>query len=337
MQAFCIKKMSLDKNQFGRMQVIHAQLNTLLHYGWEELAEECEQVLGVECRPSKRTLLSDIARLRDMDAPIPRRKAKYYYTHYFSLYDVLNADELTLLHEALALFRQFEGLDMFREMEEFRLRLETHRLDLENPAAGRVVQFEDNLAYAGRDHLSPLFRHIVDKQALQLDYVDFNHQRFRFVLHPYLLKEYRNRWYLFGRNHEQPAQLLNLALDRIRCYEPTEIDFLPNDAWDFAAHFAPLVGVTRFDAPALRQPETVRLRAHGHAADYLLTKPLHPSQHLTDEADDHAEFAYELVPNRELENEILALGPEVEVLAPLSLRARMREVVGRLAGRYGEG
>lgn len=329
--------MSLDKNQFGRMQVIHAQLNTLLHFGWEELADECGRVLGDECKPCKRTLLADIARLRDMDAPIPRRKAKYHYTHYFSLYDVLNADELTLLHEAIALFRQFDGLGMFREMEEFRLRLESHRLDLENPAAGRVVQFEDNLAYAGRDHLSPLFRHIVDKKALQLDYVDFDGQRFCFVLHPYLLKEYRNRWYLFGRNHEQPTQLLNLALDRIRRYEPSATDFLPNDAWDFAAHFAPLVGVTRFDAPALHPPQTVRLRAYGRAADYLLTKPLHPSQHLTDEADDHAEFAYELVPNRELENEILALGPQVEVLAPPSLRARMREVVGRLGVRYGEG
>ena len=37
----------------------------------------------------------------------------------------------------------------------------------------------------------------------------------RVIIHPYYLKQYNNRWFLFGYNPEKRKSDWNLALDRI--------------------------------------------------------------------------------------------------------------------------
>ncbi len=326
--------MPLDKNQYERRQIIHTHLNTLLHFTWEQLAAQCAHILGEAKRPSMRTIREDIARLRDEGAPIPLRAAKYHYTHHYSLHGQHRSDEIALMREALGLLRQFEGLDMFEEVAKLQLKLADRLQQHESSNQQKVVQFEINRAYEGRTHLSALYKAIVEKQPLGIRYTDFQNRTFDFKLHPYLLKEYQNRWYLYGRNHAIPTQLLNLALDRIRVSEPIPIEFQANDCWDFSTYFTPVIGVTRYDTPTLQQPEEVRLRLHGITADYVLTKPLHPSQYLAEEADDWVEIELKVIVNRELISKILELGADCEVLTPISLRNQMRALAQCMLERY---
>ena len=73
---------------------------------------------------------------------------------------------------------------------------------------------------------------------------------------------------------------------------------------------------------------------HGRG-QYIRTKPLHPSQHITAETAEALEISLRVRPNPELETLLLSFGEDVEVLAPPPLRARLGERLRTAAGLYG--
>ncbi|GAB2801436.1 WYL domain-containing protein [Rhabdobacter roseus] len=321
--------MPISLNKLGRLKVIHQRLSSSRRYSWQQLAYECQLALALERLPSRRTILDDVRYLREVGAPIPESQSHYFYERSFPLFDVLNPQEALLLHETLGLLRQIKGISAFAELEQLAMPRKDYPTG--EQATACIVHFEENAHYEGREHLGPLRRCIASKTPLTITYQDFTNQRFQFRFHPYLLKEYNNRWYLFGLD-EASGELYNLALDRIRSFEPQQAGtYRPNSRWDFDALFSTIVGVTR---PALREPERIVLRVYGERANYVLTKPIHAHQQLLDETDDYVDLEYWLIPNPELTACILELGPDAEVLLPLSLRAELAALARQLVERY---
>ena len=64
----------------------------------------------------------------------------------------------------------------------------------------------------------------------------------------------------------------------------------------------------------------------------MTTKPLHPSQRELD--PDGCVVEIEVFINRELESLILSYGDQVEVLAPASLRGKMKERFRNVLSKY---
>lgn len=125
-----------------------------------------------------------------------------------------------------------------------------------------------------------------------------------FVFHPYLLKEYRNRWFVFGR-HEAKGEIWNLALDRMLSLSSSLLTYRPNTDWDPEAHFRDIVGVTLHRD---RAPQEVCFEVSPLQARYLMSKPLHHSQRVLEESAERVVFALWVVPNYELEAELARLG-----------------------------
>lgn len=316
--------MPLNRNQFARLRVIHNLIATHTKPNWQRMAEACiaqlPELNGQRPEAIKRTIFNDLENLRNAPffAPLHSQKGKYSYEWPYSLNEVLNPDELALLHDIQTMFRQYATLPQFKGFEAIQLAIEQR--------VGRIakdeiiIEFEENRDYQGMNHLMPLYEAIKHKQAISLIYRDFVGQIHQHTLSPYLLKEYNNRWYVVGwQHHEQ--QLYNLALDRIQKIEPSLFQFLDNKA-NATNYFRDIVGVTRLNN---QQPESIQIKVLKPRAYYLKTKPLHHSQVIENQTESFIIFGYWLIPNQELESELLSLGADAEVLAPASLQNKIQK------------
>ncbi len=194
-----------------------------------------------------------------------------------------------------------------------------------------VIDFEKNESLKGLDYLDTIYHAIINKQVLRLRYRSFKAgSASTFSLHPYLLKEYRNRWFVFGN---RKGSLVNLALDRIHHIEIAEKErFIENNLFDPQSFFDDLVGVTKNVG---MKAETVRFWADKQNAPYILTKPIHKSQKLIEtRGDGSMVFEIHVVINQELQREFFGFVDSIEILAPESLVDFMRWKYGLAKGRY---
>lgn len=181
-----------------------------------------------------------------------------------------------------------------------------------------IIDFEKNNSLTGLNYLNDLYQAILNQQPLSLKYRSFKaRSAATFVFYPYLLKEYRNRWFVFG-SKKNTRMLYNLALDRILELAPAKDEpYYRNSNFDPSTFFDNIVGVTK---GINQQPEEVRFWVSPEHAPYVLTKPIHKSQHLIEQREDGSMvFQITVVINHELQREILGFGDGMRVLYPASL------------------
>jgi len=322
--------MPVNKNQLGRLLVIHSKFATGRKFNWEQLADACQFSDLVNERPSKRTVQEDIKLLQEtFKAPIPKWKTHYYYEKEFTLFGVLDHEDAALLNESLALIRQFAALPQSDGLQEVLLKLKSEAgLHAEVPK--NRIFFEQNKQLKGLSYLNELYNYINMEQCVRVGYQDFSGVTNYFIIHPYFLKEYNNRWYLIGLE-DIVQKIFNLALDRIESTCPCTLSYKEYTDLDPEAFFHDLIGVTK---PANALPETVSLRVWKPRAEYVRTKPLHHSQQIAEDTLDWVDFELYVILNKELESKILELGADCEVLEPGALREQIRGVIHRMRERY---
>ncbi|MBQ2884877.1 MAG: WYL domain-containing protein [Alphaproteobacteria bacterium] len=240
----------------------------------------------------------------------------------------LSEDEEMLLSEVLNTIGQFDGLDNFEWLDALKQRL--------NISEGRrIISFANNPYLHNSNLLGKLFTTISNKVVIDLSYHTFSDPENvrHVVLHPYLLKQYNNRWYLLGAAED--GYILNFALDRIDDIEQiSHIKYMePDDGIE--DRFDDIVGVT---LPQDAQVEKILLWVSESQYPYIETKPLHGSQRIIRGA--RAEQLYKdygfddghfveicCIINTELKQLIASFIDQVVVLTPTSLRD---EMMGRL-------
>lgn len=175
-------------------------------------------------------------------------------------------------------------------------------------------------------------RAIMRKIPLLIDYQSFKASvPAQGVYYPYLLKEYRNRWFLIAKPGKGKA-LVTLALDRmIEVQEMAAGGFVEYDGVDFERYYADTIGVTRSERDRGRK---IVLWVHPKHAPYVLTKPLHASQELLKQDETGVIICICVVLNFELERELLGFGEFLKVLSPRDLQRRIAKRINQLKGLY---
>jgi predicted DNA-binding transcriptional regulator YafY len=194
------------------------------------------------------------------------------------------------------------------------------------------IQLEGNKLLKGLEFITPLYQAILDKKTVQIEYKSFRATESQsFICYPYLLKEYRNRWFLITRAQTKPA-LFTLALDRMISLQdlPGE-KFINYDGVDFDRYYDDLIGVTKSERDRAHK---VLLFIDKDNAPYVLTKPLHHSQQLIEERENGIVIRIDVVLNFELEREILGFGEYMQVLAPRHLAKKIRQRLERANRKY---
>ena len=87
-----------------------------------------------------------------------------------------------------------------------------------------MIFYEKNERLRGLNFIPTLYDAIVAKRPILMSYQSFKtREPHEFILSPYCLKEFRNRWFVYGRRPKDRS-LLNLALDRIVFLSPAPED-----------------------------------------------------------------------------------------------------------------
>lgn len=323
--------MPANRNALVRYKTIDNCLrNRYRQWTLEDLVEACSEALyeyeGIEKGVSTRTVQMDIQVMRSeklgYNAPIVVVDRKYY-TYEDSGYSITNIPltetDLSRLSEAVQLLKQFKGFSHFEDVGGIINRLED-KIYTSKTNTRSVIDFEKNEDLVGLEHLNVIYQAILKKTVLELKYQSFKaKQPGRIILSPYLLKEYRNRWFLFGSKKGDWC-LLTLALDRIKEIKIlTDHPFRENKEVNFETYFEDIIGVTKMGY----HPQTIKLLLDRENAPYVITKPLHASQKIVEENEDGLVISIHVIPNFELEKEILSFGDRMIVLSPEKLRKQI--------------
>lgn len=329
--------MPVNRNALIRYRTIDNCLkNRFRKWTLEDLIEACSETLyeyeGIDKGVSRRTVQMDIQMMRSdklgYNAPIIVMDRKYY-TYEDPEYSITNIpltdQDLGRLSETVDFLKQFKGFSHFRELEGMVQKLEDHVYS-QKTQQKPVIDFEKNENLKGLEHLDKLYQTIIRKQSISMTYQSFKaRQASTFTFHPFLLKEFRNRWFVIGKRKAKD-EFQNLALDRIINLEASEVPLIDTSDFDADTYFRDVIGVSVSTGLA---PEEVRLYVTHKHAPYVLTKPLHHSQKFIEKDNYGITISLYVQHNFELEKEILAFGDGVKVISPERLK---RSIKGRLLG-----
>lgn len=266
------------------------------------------------------------------DAPIkayPMAVGKEHYYRYedpnFTIYNNdMSIEEVNNLRSTIQMLGRYRGTPANAWLEEVISNLE-YRFGVKANAEN-LISFEQNDKLQGLEHLSDIIDATVNHQPLKLHYRTFKGHEFETICHPYYVKQYNNRWFLLGRD-EKYDTIGNYALDRIVSFKKVDVPFCNNTEINFDTYFNDVIGVTVPKADI----ETVVLRFSENRFPYVVSKPLHHSQVVNKE---QRTVTITVKPNNELNQLIFSFIPDVEVLAPYSLRETIKDKIEENLKKY---
>lgn len=334
--------MSINKNAYLRYQVLDKCFsNKYRMYFIDDLLDEVNKVLeefnGDGSKVERRQLFDDIKFMESeagFSIPLERiRQGKKIYYRYsepeFSIKNQkISDDEIETINSALMVLLRFRGIPQFEWVNEIFPKLQSAFQDEEFK---EVISFDQNEYLVGLDNLPTLYKSITNKSALIIEYQSFKDTKPKqLIIHPYYLKQFNKRWFLFGLN-DKDKLIYNLPLDRIKSITQSSKKYIENTTLDFKEYFEDIVGVSFTPG---EKPIKIKLRINNEVTPYVLTKPLHGSQKKLESKADITIIEIEVIPNIELRQLILSYGEGIEVISPKSFRDQMKKVIDNMNRKY---
>ena len=333
--------MPVNKNTLTRYRILDELLSDQHHqYSMKDLREECNSrllIMGYQTI-SKRTIEKDLHAIELLfnafieDSLIEGKPHYRYADRRFSIFrKELKPEEQNLLAEFLNTLGQFEGLTHFEWFEAFR-----RGICLEKRP--KIISFSNNPYLHNSNLLGTLFDNISNRVVVELTYHKFSDDTARtIIVHPYLLKQYNDRWFLICAADEDD-KILTFALDRIDDVTPLPARKYRKCKKDLSERFEDIIGVTYYED---RPVEHITFWVSDKSKDYVTTKPIHASQtHLRGpreqqlreqypKLDGGAFFTIDCIQNYELIRELSSYGGDLLVLSPSNIQ---EEVYNRIIG-----
>jgi len=333
--------MPLNKEALIRYRVINRCLVDFGYVSKSRLIRACEEALDI-APLGERTIDQDLHDMREdgrlgFFAPIrySREKRGYYYEDPdYSIDKIpINEEELEALSFASTMLEQYKHIDIFTTftgaVQKIVDAVNIRRL-LKTESTFPFIEFESVPEMKGSEYLKEIIDAIQDKHVLDIKHQRFNSEEaYVHKVHPYLLKEYRNRWYLIGLNDDL-EQIRTYGLDRILEITPNKSIEFRDAGFDPADYFKSAIGII---APET-EPQKVILKFSKFQGQYVITQPIHESQEIVEETDTYVIISLHVIPTYELVSMILAWGAEVEVVKPEGLRERIIKKIEKTTGLY---
>jgi len=302
----------------------------------ETLRSACEEALYGSSNGehiSISTIEKDLWTLRNEStfgyAPIVYDKIRkgYYYTDPgFSIQLPFTHEDISLIRMALQTLSHFRNSQLFRDLEVTVSKLQG-RLQLagswREEEHNSLIVFETAPEFKGAHLLPVILNAIRNYEELGFFYqphVDPIPREYRF--YPYLLKEYKNFWYVVGKEIAT-GKIRTLGLDRITELKVTDRIFTPDPDFDPVQYFKYSLGIGTYSGI----PEKIVLKFNLVQGKYIESQPLHTTQKIISRTSGAITLSIFVIPSTELIMQLLSYGQDVTVLEPASLR---QEVMTRL-------
>ncbi|MFW5657419.1 MAG: helix-turn-helix transcriptional regulator [Bacteroidota bacterium] len=271
----------------------------------EDYLDRESEMQGYDYRISKRTFQRDLADIRS----IYNVDIRFDYSR--KVYFIEQEQSSEINERLMEAFDTYHALNVKENLSQY-IHLEKRRPQGTENLYG--------LLHAIRNHLE----------------VDFVHQKFweekptiREV-QPYALKEFRNRWYVMGKDLND-SQIKSFALDRLTDLNISRKQFLPPDDFNMQEHFRYCFGII---SPNNNTPETIILSFTPLQGKYVKTLPLHETQKVLVDNEKELRISLILYITHDLLMEILSFGDSVKVIEPPRLAEEMVETYKSALRQY---
>ena len=312
-----LDEMLSDRHHFYDIHDLTKKCNEkLIDAGFPEVSQRCveKDINYLEYDP----FYAEIERYR-----VNKRRCIRYKNPSFTIFrKELSEEESNLILEILNTIGQFDGLANFEWLDRLKIGLGLKK-------RSRIISFSNNPYLQNSNLLGVLFDNISNQVVVRLEYHTFTDKKNRTIIfHPYLLKQYNDRWYLIGAANDD-AKILNFALDRIDVVTALpEMKYKPCNG-DLANRFEDIIGVTLYEDKDI---EHILFWVSNRSKDYMETKPIHGSQcRYKGKKEEEfrsrypslyegAFFSIDCIPNYELIRELSSFGKDLLVIEPKSVQ-----------------
>jgi len=292
----------------------------------------CEQF---EC--SESTVKRTIAAMKHiLQAPILNREGHGYYYDKLSTFEMpgvwFSAEELYALLTMQQLASGLSGGFLEDELNRLRDKIESI-LSRSVPLAADQMHRIRMTEAGKRSRALPLFpviaTAVLQRQRLYIEYDGRQHgQRSQRQLSPQRMVHYRGNWYLDAWCHNK-EKLLTFALEKI-----VSVKLVAGEVLALSDEQLDRELTSSFGIFAGEPSDTAVLRFTSGAAAWVADEQWFPDETGTWLEDGRFELRIPYSNPTELIMEICRHGPEVEVLAPASLRQRVAENLQRARDQY---
>ncbi|QCE42387.1 helix-turn-helix transcriptional regulator [Psychroserpens sp. NJDZ02] len=310
------------------------------NFTYDDLLEEINQVLqeigseGIQLRQLQYDIAhmkSDVGYAIELNEDLKEGKKRVfrYNDKNFSLANnPLNVEDTEQLESTLAILSRYKNREEFNWLEELIPRME-QAFDLVSNGDDSAISYQGNQDLKGLHHLGVLFNLIIKRKVTEIEYETFANKIELAIVYPYHLKQYNNRWFLFCFNPTYNS-ISNYPLDRITQLRETVKTFAGSSI-NWLDYFEDIIGVTK---PMDVVLEKIKLKFSENRINYVLTKPLHGTQKIDKEDKSNCLVLIEVIPNRELYQQLLAFGEDVEVISPKRIRQEMINKIKLMSNQY---
>jgi len=332
--------MSNNKQPIARIRVINQCLSNGGYWSRKDLIAHISKI---DLIISGRTLDNDISLMKNCqqlkyNAPIEFSKIfkGYYYTDpNYSIDNLpLNQTDIKALELAATTLKQYQYIPIMKAFTttiDKIIRVVNRAKRSNHESILDFIEFEKTPVAQGLEFIDMIIDAIQNNKALSITYQKFGHEPSeKQIIHPYFLKEYRNRWYTVVFN-ENKDEIRTYALDRIKALLNISSPYFQNKYIDTKEYLSNCVGINLMD----NNIETVQLHFTSKEGNYIRTQPIHKSQIIIkDSAKEGLIIEYKIIINYELIGIILSYGSDVKVLKPKSLANKIAEISGKTTKQY---
>jgi predicted DNA-binding transcriptional regulator YafY len=296
-------------SQFKSIERLSLILNFVNVNRYPSLENILSYLTDNDLETTERTLQRDLKTLREMcfiDVKYSRVHDGYW----------IDEDSKRDFDEWMRVFNLFNNA---RVINEILLKSNT-KLDF--------IDFDRNKQELKGDILGKVLGAVVDRKKIKFIHQSYWHEESKEVLlYPHLLKQYLNRWYVFGCFPN--GEFRSFGLDRVLELEVLTETFKlknkkPKELFDS------VIGLVYSG----EKIETIVLSFDPFQGKYIKSQPIHHSQKIVIDSDKELRIELRIKVNYELEEQILKHGQRVRVLEPKSLRKLIKNRLKEALASY---
>ena len=318
--------MATNKNALKRYIIIDRCIrNTMSPFPsreklWEKINYEMGPFIGI----SIETIDKDLKALRDEhNAPIVYNITKqgYYYTDKnYSFKNSISDEDLWVLDFAVAAINIYGHSHVNEKFLNITSRLNngSNHSRKNESLLYHPIQIEGSTTQNGYQWLFDLYLYINQNQTVKIEYLPFDRAPKKHILSPYLLKQFKNRWYLVGLSHEKNRTLI-FALDRVFKMSKVNDVYKIDPSFNIEVYFKHSYGVHHsYENP----PEKVQLLFSKRLRPYIDSLPLHQTQIVLSDNENGYLIEIEVYckGNYDFLAKVLSYGDDVQVISPYHLK-----------------
>jgi len=328
-----IDDMPIGKNPRKRFIIIDGILKSHKRYSIKEIAEKVNEQLEEDgyAMVTERMIYNDIQMLQnEFPVNIIKKDGKYQYeTRDESITnEILDQKDREIIEMALQTFSIYKGSGLFEKFDDVITRLMAGSVlrRLNKSDHKKYIQIGELTGKTGQEWIEVIYDAILNYKTLIIHYKPYGGETKTRTISPYLLKEYRNVWYMVAcANETKHKGGTNLfKLNRIQKIEPSDEIFEVDEKFNAEDYFKYSLGVYHIHGA---EPIEVKIKFDQKLIPLISETKIHPSMEIISKTEEEMVVSFTVYNTIELKNKILSYGSSAEVLSPKELRDEIIKII----------